>query len=445
MNSIMNYELHIKRTLRTMIAIVLCALCVTPQLATAQEIIIDTTANEQTIEQQTNQAAEALRAQEQAAPIQPIQDLADVSVEELTANNPTKTFARARVVKVVDEGTRTVLGREQAYQVVRLAITNGPEKGKEISISQVAILEIDKLRQVAAGDQVIISKTEVPGVEQPIYHITDRYRATSMIVIFLIFIAFVVILSRWKGLTSMLGLGVSVIVLAYFIVPQIVAGSNPFLVSLIGALIIATLSLFLAHGWNTRTKLAYGSTVITLAIAAGLSVFFVAFAKLFGLGSEEATYLQLSSTHAFNLKGLLLGGILIGTLGVLDDITTAQVAVVDELSKANKSLDVKELYARAISVGREHIASLVNTLVLAYAGASLPLFLIFTMNTAVQPLWVTLNSEFFAEEVIRTLVGSTTLVLAVPITTYLAAFWYGKKMRGHDDTRGHSHHHSHSH
>ncbi|HYC80108.1 MAG TPA: YibE/F family protein, partial [Candidatus Binatia bacterium] len=141
-----------------------------------------------------------------------------------------------------------------------------------------------------------------------------------------------------------------------------------------------------------------------------------------------------------NLRGLLLGGIILGVLGVLDDITTAQSAAVYEIRRANPALPFKELYSRGLSIGREHISSLVNTLFLAYAGASLPLFLFFTAGDHPQPFWVTLNSEFIAEELIRTLVGSVALMLAVPITTFLAAYYFSRRPVEQSAAGEHSHH-----
>jgi uncharacterized membrane protein len=160
--------------------------------------------------------------------------------------------------------------------------------------------------------------------------------------------------------------------------------------------------------------------MVTLAFATGLADLIVGLAHLSGRGSDEALFLQTGYLETVNLRGLLLGGIVLGALGVLDDITTAQAAAVEEISRADPGLGVRDLYRRGLSVGREHITSLVNTLVLAYAGASLPLFILFTLNTN-QPLWVTLNSEFVAEEIARTIIGSLALTLAVPITTALAA------------------------
>jgi uncharacterized membrane protein len=144
-----------------------------------------------------------------------------------------------------------------------------------------------------------------------------------------------------------------------------------------------------------------------------------------GNGTEDAFFLQANSLK-INLQGVFLSGIIIGVLGVLDDVTTGQSAAVEELHFANPTLGFSELYRRGLSVGREHIASLVNTLVLAYTGVSFP-FLLLYGSRQLQPLWVTLNGNFIAEEIVRTLVGSSVLVIAVPLTTLLAAYYYGRK------------------
>ena len=167
------------------------------------------------------------------------------------------------------------------------------------------------------------------------------------------------------------------------------------------------------------------SSILSLGLAVAVDLLFVYLAKLSGAGTEEAFYLQFGST-SFNLKGILLGGIILGVLGVLDDVTTGQVAAVEEIHLANTSFKFKELYKRGLSVGREHIASLVNTLVLAYVGVSFPLLLLYN-SQKLQPFWLVINSNFMAEEIVRTLVGSVVLVVAVPLTTFLAAMFYSDK------------------
>jgi len=206
--------------------------------------------------------------------------------------------------------------------------------------------------------------------------------------------------------------------------PRILSGSDPLLVCFIGSVAIAFVSIYVAHGFKVRTSLAVASTIAIIALTAVMDYVIVHWTQLFGIGSEEAVYAQFGGAGIINLRGLLLGGIVIGVLGVLDDITTAQAAVVDELRSANPSLGFKELYRRGISVGREHIVSLINTLVLAYVGASFPLVLLFRQSG--QPLGFVINSHLVAEEIVRSLIGSTALIVAVPLTTALSAYVYSR-------------------
>lgn len=231
---------------------------------------------------------------------------------------------------------------------------------------------------------------------------------------------------RKKGATSILGLVCSVALLFFFIAPNILAGKDPVLVSVVGAGLIAILTIFLSHDLNKRSSLAVVSTLITLMLATAMTYLFIYWSQLFGLGTADAYTLQYGFLGTLSLRGILFAGILIGTLGILDDVTTTQTATVAEIHSANPDLGIKELYTRGLRVGREHIASLINTLVLVYAGSSFPLFLLLVYNVK-QPLWTILNSEFVAEELVRTLVGSSSLILAVPISTILAAYFYSKK------------------
>lgn len=334
---------------------------------------------------------------------------------------PPDEYMKGVVVSVEDQGEREIGGFTQPYQVSRVRVLDGAEKGKELELTHAGIYN-----QVEAGDKVVIAKITVEGESE--YFIADEYRLTPMLVILLAFFALATALGRRHGAMSIVGLGFSILVLAKYVVPQIVAGKDPLVITLTGAFVIMLVSVTLAHGFNRRTAVSLASMTVTLCLAAAIAALFVDLAGLLGLGSEDAAYLQLGPLSKLSLKGLLLGGIIIGTLGVLDDVTTAQVASVDEIRDANPSLGFAELYRRGLSVGREHIASLINTLALAYAGASLPMFILFSVNR-VQPLWVIVNSETVAEEIIRTLVGSTALIVAVPLSTALAA-WTFSRARG---------------
>lgn len=344
----------------------------------------------------------------------------------------TETFTRAKVMEIVSEEEDTVGGIPRTVQTVRLRITEGSNAGHEF-LTENGILDSREDMRISEGEILVMRMLTFPDGSVR-YFTAEKYRLPNIGWLVLLFLAFVFILGGWTGLSSMLGLAVSILVLVLFIVPQIASGGNPLLISLTGSFAIACTSLYLAHGFHRRTSVALLSTLLTLCIAAVLSVTFVYSAKLFGMGSEESMFLQLG-TNVVNLRGLLLGGIIIGCLGVLDDITTAQTAAVDEIRKANPSLSSVQLLKAGTSVGKEHIASLINTLALAYAGASLPLLLLFHTNDA-YPFWVTLNGEFLAEEIVRTLVGSTTLLFAVPIST-----WCAVKFLKNDDGRSLSGHH----
>ncbi|MDR7455745.1 MAG: YibE/F family protein [Armatimonadota bacterium] len=346
---------------------------------------------------------------------------------------PFEEFSRGVVAEVTREARQDLGWTVQVTQSLRVRLRSGDGRGRTVEATYAPPEHAAPLRP---GDAVLLIRGTAPG--GPAYEVVDRDRLVPLAAAFALFVAAALAFSRWQGATALLGLGISLLVLARFVVPRILAGEHPLGVTLAGAVMIALTSIYLAHGANRRTTVALAGLLVTLAAAAGLAILFVSLARLSGAGSEEAVLLQVGHLAGVNLRGLLLGGILLGALGVLDDITTAQAAAVEEISRANPSLGPTELYRRGLSVGREHITALVNTLVLAYAGASLPLFLLFTINPD-QPLWVTLNTEFVAEEIVRTLVGSIALVLAVPVTTLLAArFLRGPSGPG-QPVPGHSH------
>lgn len=326
-------------------------------------------------------------------------------------------YARAKILSIEDIDKSIYDGREFFKQELHVQILSGEYKDEQVAITHEYQTK-DMNQKFSVGDVVAIEKVRrVDG--KPEFYVNEKYRLPWLIVLFALFVGVALLTGGWKGLRSLGGFIVSILILVVFIVPQIIAGKNPLLISLIGSSLIACFSIYLAHGYNRRTRIALWSTLFTLVIALLLAMVFVHLSSLFGMGSEEVYFFD-GRLKNVNLQGLLLGGIVIGALGVLDDITTAQTATVDELSKANPKLSFGELYQRGMSVGREHVASLINTLALAYAGASMPL-LILLYNDTYTPLWIILNAEFLAEEIVRTLVGSTALLLAVPISTWLAA------------------------
>lgn len=335
------------------------------------------------------------------------------------------TYALAKVTGIIGEKEVSTEGGSTWQQRVRIRFLNGQEKGEELSVDHGGEIQVQGQQKVRKGERVVVVGVDSP--DGATYYIADTYRLGRVAWIAGVFMALVVLLGQWKrGAGSILGLAASVGILLLWIIPRIVAGENALWTTVTGSTAIAVVTLYLAHGFRARTSIALAGTLLTLGAAALLSVAFVHFARLYGNGSEDAFFLQAGPAAALDLRGILLAGVLIGVLGVLDDITTGTAAAVDEIHEANKRLSRRELFRRGLSVGREHIASLVNTLALAYVGASFPLFLLLTTNNP-QPLWSVVNSERISEEIIRTLVGSTALLLAVPLTTALAAWWFSRR------------------
>jgi uncharacterized membrane protein len=224
-------------------------------------------------------------------------------------------------------------------------------------------------------------------------------------------------LGRWKGASALVGLLATLFVLFLFVVPAILDGSDPLLVSLVGSVVIAFAALYLSHGVGVKTTTALMGTLGGLLCAAILAVVFMDAAEITGLASEEALFLTALGTN-LDLRGLILGGMMIGALGAIDDITVTQASAVWELRSVDPTMTRRRLLRSGMRIGRDHVASTVNTLVLAYAGASMPLLILFVLSD--QPAGTVANGEIVATEVVRTLVGSLGLIASVPITTWLA-------------------------
>jgi uncharacterized membrane protein len=381
-----------------------------------------------------------VHAQETSAPSQEVSDSAaeDLAVANYTPN----TYVLGEVLSVVEEGTDSMGGMEESYQLVLVKVASGESAGEVITVEyRSSSAGFAHVRLEEGSSVILVHMVDARGST---YYIQDHFRLPIVLGLALFFGILAIVLGRKRGFMSLVGLGVSLIVLTSFVIPHIMSGDSPLLISAIGAVAIAMSSLFLAHGFTKRTTLAFLATMFVLALAFGLAYATVMWATLSGASTEEAIFLQMGYLQTLDLRGLLLGGLVIGALGVLDDVTTAQVAAVEEIARANRALDAAELYKRGIAVGREHIASLVNTLALAYVGASFPLFLLFSLPDN-PPLWVILNSESITEELLRALIGGSALMLAVPISTMLAAWAFGKgwiKIR-EEKGGGHSHIHAH--
>lgn len=292
-------------------------------------------------------------------------------------------------------------------------VDEGPDEG-----AQVAAIGGDNAVDADVGDRVVLVRTpgDVPLEER--YQLSDAQRGRSLAVLAALFALAVVLLGRLRGLLALAGLAVSLVVIVGWLVPALLDGRPPVLTATVGAGAVMLSVLLLAHGPGTRTWIAVVGTGLSLLLVLGLAAAFVELASLSGLTSEEATYVS-ALFGDLDVRGLLLAGIVVGALGILDDVTVTQVSTVYELRAADPTLPTRQLYAAGLRVGRDHVSALVNTLLLAYAGASLPVLVVFT--TSGEGLVGTLTNAVVAEEVVRTLAGSIGLVAAVPITTALAA------------------------
>lgn len=266
------------------------------------------------------------------------------------------------------------------------------------------------------GDGIYVNMT-VNADGTATFSFYDYQRATPMWILALVFIGAVVILGRWRGLGAIAGLAASLVVIVKFLLPSILDGHSPVMVAIVASSLIAFIALYLAHGVNVTTSVALLGTFASLAVTALLSLMFVGWSNLTGLADESALFLTSLGVNV-DLQGIVLAGFVIGALGVLDDVTVTQVSAVSELHAAQPALPAGALYRSAVTIGRDHISSTVNTLFLAYAGAALPLLLLFTQ--ANQSVGSLAGREVIATEIIRSLVGSIGLVSAVPITTWLA-------------------------
>lgn len=325
----------------------------------------------------------------------------------------------AQVEAITDEGQITLATTPQLYQTMTVKVLEGDYKGQEFSVSYGKNQIRSDSTRFNLGDKLYIMVGQ--GADGALHAtFTDFDRSTILLILLIVFILSVLAMGRWKGLGSLVSLFISMFIILAYIIPHVLAGEDPVRVSLVGSGILLALSLYLTYGWNLKTHASVISMVLALLITGGLTALFVNLAHLNGYGDENALYLIQLSSVQINVQGLLLGGMIIGTLGILDDLVTSQSAAVVEIHGANPTLGFRQTFLRAIHIGQDHVAATVNTLVLTYTGASLPLLLVFTLaNGSFRSL---LNSEMLAEEIVRTLVGSLGLVAAVPISTLVAAF-----------------------
>ncbi len=308
------------------------------------------------------------------------------------------------------------------YKKLEVEILSGPEKGK------VVVTESD-FPEINPGDRIFLNHNmDVGGVSR--YYITNVDRTRQIYLLAFLFCLVVIIFGGFQGLRSLIALIGSFLAILFILLPAILNGANPLLMSVLVSSAILFLAIFFTHGFNGESLIAYIGTMIAVLLTSLLALYAVGTTSLSGFSEDTSVLLNFKTGGNLDFTGLLLGAIIIGVLGMLDDVAITQAAVVSELYDSNKNISRVEVYKRAMRIGREHFSSLVNTLVLAYTGTALPLLLLITHSE--MGFNMIINMEIFATEIVRTIVGSIGLVLAVPIVTVIASVYLSNpKLRKH--------------
>ncbi|MHB9860359.1 YibE/F family protein [Streptomyces sp. YIM S03343] len=332
----------------------------------------------------------------------------NVSCKSVNASGSTSTGDASTA-----EGTSTTAESGGTCKKATIRVDTGGGKGRTFT----EIVQPDQPRQLHQGQKVVVAY-EPSAPKDLQYSVADVNRRFPVGLLAAVFALAVVVVGRMRGVMALIALAVSFMVLTFFILPAILQGSNPLVVAVVGSSAIMLIALYMCHGLSARTSVAVLGTLVSLTLIGVLGSQFIGWAALTG-NTDDNTGLIHGLYPSIDMSGLLLAGVIIGSLGVLDDVTVTQTSAVWELHEANPSMGRRALYRAGIRIGRDHIASVVNTLVLAYAGAALPLLLLFSI--AQSSVGTVANSELVAEEIVRTLVGSIGLVASVPLTTALAA------------------------
>lgn len=349
---------------------------------------------------------------------QPFSTIAQLPAAPMSAYG--SETVRARVAEIIEEGEIDLGGVIQRYQLARVEIIEGDYQG--------ILMEIDYgKRQVLSGktylkinDEILVTLGKRSDGVITAYFV-DFIRTKPLFWLAAIFVIAIALISRWKGARALLSMAFSLYIIIGYIIPHILVGEDPVRVSITGSAILLAVTLYLTYGWNLKTHSAVLSMTLVLILTGSLAWLFVVFTRLTGTGDENSMFLMQLLNTPIDLRGLLLGGMIIGALGVLDDLVTTQASATFELHLANPNLGFKALFDTAMRIGQDHVAATVNTLVLAYAGSSLPMLLLFSLGRGDYGYLV--NISFVAEEIVRTLVGSLGLIAAVPLTTVIAALF----------------------
>ncbi|HOY46720.1 MAG TPA: YibE/F family protein [Candidatus Dojkabacteria bacterium] len=344
-----------------------------------------------------------------------------ISAEEIP-NDPVEEITHFGVVseivseeKIIDE----VTNQEMYIQVLKVKIDNAKDDLIEVNNGDQFDIRNTRYKK---GDNVIIKGfKDITG--NVTYRISETNRSGPLLFIALAFSVLAIIIARKKGIYSLLSLVFSFIIIFTILLPMLVSGKDPLVSVILSSLILLPVIFYLSHGFNTKTTIAIIATLSCMILTGILANIFIDLTNLQGYTSDES-YLLKNQIANFDMRNLLLAGMIISSLGILDDITVSQISIVFELHALNPDLKIRDLYSKGMNVGKDHIASMINTLVLVYAGSSLPLLLLFINNPL--PAAELISFEMLATEIVKTLVGSIGLILAVPAATMLASYYLTK-------------------
>jgi uncharacterized membrane protein len=334
-----------------------------------------------------------------------------------------------RVVEIIDSGENLVNDQCFPYQVLEILLDKGSLKGSQIQVLNESGLDANNLSVVnyqayEIGDKLRIY-TDFNQEDERFFVIEGLVKRQALLFLLILFVLAVILVTGRLGLLALLSLLISFLVISQVLIPMIMAGRSPLVSAMISSLLIIPASFYLTHGFKQKTHSAVIATVISLFITMLLAFYFVSLTNLTGFASEEAAFVSTMSQGQINLLSLLFAGIMIGALGVLDDVTIGQASVVEQLKLANSKLNSWDLFLQSMRVGRDHVSSMINTLILVYAGSAMPLLILFFDGN--HSFIDVIELEIVAEEIVRTLVSSLGLMLAVPLTTFLSVFVFKTK------------------
>jgi len=346
----------------------------------------------------------------------------------------TDTYEKARVTQVVSQSIENIPGTStnEPTQKITVQVLDGADKGSTPTFDNDYI-------QLNVGDVFYLrhETSSLDGIDA--YSVADPYRLNVIFGLAALFLFLIIVFGGKQGVRGFASLCGSLVLILYVLLPGILHGYSPVWMAIGTSSLIIIVGSYITHGFNRTTSAAVLGMIATVLVTGGLAYWAVHAAHLSGYNSEESTYLTFSTNGTIDLVGLLFGGIMIGLLGVLYDIAIGQAIAIEELFRAGAHLSRLHIYQRGIRIGREHIGALVNTLAIAYVGASLPLLLLLYTDTAG---WAfTINSEIISTEIIRILIGSVGLILGVPITTFIASYMLSAQMKSSQLSGAHAHHH----